>query len=52
MSQKALLSSYQEEIRKLREQLQRKGPAVDEEQLEMLEREKKTVQMEKVIFYQ
>lgn len=48
MSQKALLSAYQDEIRKLREQLQKQGSSVDEEELEKLEKNMKVAQMEKV----
>jgi kinesin family protein 3/17 len=47
VSQKALLSAYQEEIKKLREQLNKKGQVIDEEQLMELEKEKKTAQQEK-----
>lgn len=48
VSQKALLSAYQDEIRKLRDQLQKQGSSVDEEQLEELEKNMKVAQMEKV----
>ena len=48
VSQKALLSAYQDEIRKLREQLQKQGSSVGEEQLEELEKNMKVAQMERV----
>ena len=50
VSQKALLSAYQQEIQKLRQQLSSQGRgSLNEEELQMLEREKEAAQKEKVI---
>ena len=49
VSQKALLSAYQQEIQKLRQQLSSQGGGtLNEEELQMLTREKETAQKEKV----
>ena len=50
VSQKAMLSAYQDEIRKLREQLKKRGSegSVDPEELQRLEKEKMSAEMEKV----
>ena len=50
VSQKAMLSAYQDEIRKLREQLKKRGSesSIDPEELQRLEKEKMSAEMEKV----
>lgn len=50
VSQKALLSAYQQEIRKLRQQLNSQGSgSLNEEELQMLTKEKEEAQKEKVL---
>ena len=50
VSQKALLSAYQQEIQKLRQQLTNQGGgSLNEEELQMLAKEKEEAQKEKVL---
>ena len=50
VSQKALLSAYQQEIQKLRQQLNSQGGgSLSEEELQMLTQEKEAAQKEKVL---
>lgn len=52
VSQKAMLSAYQDEIRKLREQLQKRGSegSADPEELQRLEKEWRSAETEKVMY--
>ena len=52
VSQKALLSAYQQEIQKLRQQLTNQGGgSLNEEELQMLAKEKEEAQKEKVLIW-